>query len=884
MFKRRRSADDFAAEIQAHLELEADELKSEGASEDEAHRKARVEFGNLHVAQERFQLRSRLVWLDNLLRDVRFATRQLLRNRGFATTAILTLALGIGANTAIFSLVNTLLLKPLPVPHPEQIATLVLHENHGSLEQSFSWNEFKLIRAQSKQSFSGIFAWTMNLDGLAVRGQRPDRIMAMYVSGSFFDTFGLKPAAGRLFLPSEGETLGKDPVVVLGYDYWQQKFGGDPNMVGRAVSLNGHPVTIIGVAPQGFHGMQPFLSMAAYVPLSELSFSGVTATQINDGQFRMFFINSRLRNGVSPKQATASLEVTAQNLTRLYPDVEKNLSIEAHPETELRVGGGDPKLAFFVAELFLSSAVLVLVLACVNVANLVLVRATTRAREMAVRTALGAQRARLVGQMITESILLATLGGITGVALGMFASSSLSQLNLHIDLPVRFTFAFDWHIFLYSFAVALLGGLVVSVAPALHVARANVSSILHEGGRSVASGRHWGRDGLVALQIAGSLVLLVVAALFVRSLSAMQKMDFGFNPDHVMNFTIDAKEIGMDDAQARDLANQLTTRLHQLAGIRAVSHAMTVPLSYFVNSGSQLIIDGAPVPTNPADMVVGYNIVSPEYFDVMGIALARGRTFTDADNEHGQDVAIVSESTARKFWPQQDPIGRTLRMGDTKDRIVKVVGIARDAEFHIWAGAKRQPYIYIPYAQHFKGSTLMVFQLRSDRDVPGLGAEGEQVIHSLAPQLPVFQVQTMREALYTMNGLLLFQIGASLAAIMGALGLLLAVIGLYGVVSYAVGCRVHEIGLRMALGASRGSVFRMIYGQSIVILAIGLGAGLVIALLVARAVDSMVIVSVWSPATYALVIVVLALAALSSTYLPARRAMELQPMIALRED
>jgi predicted permease len=884
MFKRRRSTDDFAAEIQAHLELEADDLKSEGASEEEAHRRARVEFGNQQTAQERFRLKNRLLWLDNFLRDLHFAIRQLLHNRGFATTAILTLALGIGANTAIFSLVNTLLLKPLPVPHPEQIATLALRENHGPLQQTFSWNEFKLIRAQSGQSFSGLFAWTMNLDGLAIQGQRPDRIMAMYVSGGFFDTFGLKPAVGRLFLPSEGETLGQDPVLVLGYDYWQQKFKGDPNVVGRSVSLDGHPVTIIGVAPQGFHGMQPFLSMAAYVPLSELTFSGVTATQINDGQFRMFAINSRLRDGVSLKQATASLNVIAQNLTRLHPDVEKNLSMEAYPESDLRISGGDPKLAFFVAELFLSLAVMVLLLACVNVANLVLVRATTRAREMAVRAALGAQRSRLIGQMITESILLATLGGVTGVALGMLASSTLGHLNLHADLPVRFIFAFDWRIFFYSFAVALLGGLVVSIAPALHVARANVSSILHEGGRSIASGRHWVRDGLVALQIAGSLVLLVVAALFARSLSAMQKMDFGFNPDHVMNFTIDAKEIGMGDAEARDLADRLTIRLHQLAGVRAVSHAMSAPLGYFDNPGTRLIIDGAPVPTNPAEMAAAYNIVSPEYFDVMGIGLARGRSFTDADNEHGQDVAIVSESTARKFWPQQDPLGRTFRMGGTKDRVLKVVGVARDVEFHIWAGAKRQPYIYIPYAQQFKGSTLMVFQLRSDRDVPGLGAEGEQAIHSLAPQLPVFQVQSMREALYTMNGLLLFQIGASLAAIMGALGLLLAVIGLYGVVSYAVGCRVHEIGLRIALGASRGSVFRMIYRQSIVIVTIGLAAGLAAALLVARAVDSMVIVSVWSPVTYALVMIVLALAALSSIYLPARRAMELQPMVALRED
>jgi len=378
--------------------------------------------------------------------------------------------------------------------------------------------------------------------------------------------------------------------------------------------------------------------------------------------------------------------------------------------------------------------------------------------------------------------------------------------------------------------------------------------------------------------------LLVVAALFVRSLSAMQKMDFGFNPDHVMNFTIDAKEIGMNDAGARDLAAQLTTRLHQVAGVRSVSTATVIPLGYFDNGGDKIIVDGSPVPANPADMSTAYNVVSPEYFDVMGIGLARGRMFTDADSERGRDVAIVSESTARKFWPQQDPIGRTFRLGAEKDRVLEVVGIARDVEFHIYGGAKREPFLYIPYAQHFKVNTMMVFQLRSDRDMPALGAEGEKAIHSLAPQLPVFQVQTMRQGLYTMNGLLLFQVGASLAAIMGGLGLVLAVIGVYGVVSYAVGCRVHEIGLRMALGASRGSVFRMIYRQSVVIVAIGLGAGLGIALLVARAVDSMVIVSVWNPATYALVIVVLAMAALCSSYLPARRAMSLEPMVALRED
>jgi predicted permease len=459
----------------------------------------------------------------------------------------------------------------------------------------------------------------------------------------------------------------------------------------------------------------------------------------------------------------------------------------------------------------------------------------------------------------------------------------LSHLDIHADLPVNFAFNFDWRIFLYSFAAALLAGVVVGFVPALRMARANVNTVLHEGSRGVTAGRHWLRDGLVALQIAGSLVLLVVTALFVRSLSAMQTTDFGFKPDHVLNFTVDANEIGLTDAQTRELAANISARLRQLAGVQLVSHASSVPLGYFGN-GDRLAIDGAPAPAIPTDNDAGYNVISPEYFSVMSIDLPTGRAFTDDDNEHGRDVAIVSAGAAKKFWPNQDAIGRTFSMVSEKDRKLTVVGIARDAEFQIFGGGKSRPYFYIPYAQHVKGNSLMVFQLKTEGDPLSFVPAVEKTVHALAPQLPIFQVQSMRQGLYTMNGLLLFQIGASLAAIMGGLGLTLAVIGLYGVVSYSVSRRVHEIGLRMALGATRGIVFRMIYRQSIVIVAIGLGVGLAIALLVARAVSAAVIVNVWDPATYALVGAVLALAALASCYFPARRAMAVEPMVALRQD
>jgi len=821
--------------------------------------------------------------MGTLLQDLRFAFRQLGRAPSFAVTAVLTLALGIGANTAIFSLVNTLLLKPLPVPHAEQIATIVPRENNGPLQGAFSWPEFKEIRSQGGRSFSQVFAYTISLDGFATAGQQPERIMTSYVSGNFFDGLGLKPAAGRLFLPSEGEVPGSDSVIVLDYSYWKEKFNGDPSVVGRPVTLNGHPVTIAGVAPKGFHGVQSFVSVAAYLPLSELPLAGTPVDAMNNWQNRMLIVNGRLLPDVTLKQANAGLNVVAQDLMRQHPEVEKKLGIEAYPEPALRINAGNSNTIYIVAALFLSLAGMVLLLACVNVANLVLVRATVREREMAIRTALGARRSRLIGQMVTESVTLALIGGGMGVLLGTWCSGALSHLDIHADLPVNFAFDFDWRIFIYSFSAALLAGGVVGFVPALRMAKANVNAVLHEGSRGVTTGRHWLRDGLVAMQIAGSLVLLVVTALFVRSLEAMQTTDFGFKPDHVLNLVLDGNEIGLTDAQTRDLAANITARLQQLAGVEFVSHANSVPLGYF-GAGDRLTIDGAPAPANPTDRDAGYNVVSPDYFNVMSIGLASGRAFTDADKELGRDVAIVSESTAKKFWPDQDAIGRTFSMASEKDRKLQVVGIARDAEFQIFGGGKSRPFFYIPYAQHMKGNSLMVFQLKTEGDPLSFVPTVVKTVHTLSPQLPVFQVQSMRQGLYTMNGLLLFQIGASLAAMMGGLGLTLAVIGLYGVVSYSVGRRIHEIGLRMAFGATRGTVFRMIYRQSVVIIAAGLGVGLALALLVARAVGTVVIVNVWDPATYALVGLVLAVAALASCYFPARRAMAVEPMVALRQD
>jgi predicted permease len=822
--------------------------------------------------------------MGTLIQDLRFALRQLGRAPGFAVTTVLTLALGIGANTAIFSLVNSLLLKPLPVAAPQRIAELALGKTHGAMLPFISYQEFKQIRAQSGRAFSDVLCQTLGLDGIAVAGQQPQRIVTGYVSGNYFNALGLKPAAGRLFLSSEGEVIGQDPVIVLGYDYWKDKFNSDPSIVGRPVTVNGQPFTIIGVAPQGFRGLQSFITLAAFLPASELVVESSAADALKNWDIRQFNVYARLQPGVSFKQASADMGVVAESMTRQQPEVEKNLVLGAFPEPVMRIPTGNGSTIFVMAGLFLSLAIMVLALACVNVANLVLVRATSREREMAIRSAMGAKRSRLLRQMITESVTLALMGGVAGVVLGMWASSALGHINPHADLPVSFSFNFDWRIFFYSFAIALLAGIMVGLVPALRVAKANVSGVLREGGRGVTAGRHWFRDTLVALQIAGSLVLLVVASLFVRSLTAMQTMDFGFKPDHVLNLVVDPSEIGMSDTQARDLGRDLLARLRQLGGVEAVSHATTLPLGYLGNGGDTVTIDGTATPADLSGFGVGYNVVTPDYFNVMGIELLRGRPLAEQDDEHGRDVAVISESMARKYWPNQDAIGRTFHMASDKTRKLEVVGITRDAEFQLFGGGKTRPFLYLPYAQHVAGNTLMVLQLKTAGDPLAMAPTVEKTIHDISSGLPVFQVQSMRQGLYTLNGLLLFQIGASVASIMGLLGLTLAVIGLYGVVSYTVSRRVHEIGLRMALGASRGIVFRMIYRQSVMVIGAGLAVGLVIALLIARGVGSFVVVNVWDPTTYLGVGLVLAFAALGSCYFPARRAMAVDPMVALRED
>ncbi len=817
--------------------------------------------------------------MDTFMQDIRYAIRMLMRNPGFLLTAVLTLALGIGANTAIFSVVNGLLLRPLPVPDAAQITVLGFQQQKGNIQAQFSQATYHDIRTQSSAVFSDVFAYQVSLDGLSVDG-KADRILTNYVSGNFFSGLGIKPQAGRFILPSEGEAAGADPVMVLSYAYWKSRFGGDPGIVGRQVSVDGHPITIVGIAPRGFVGVAPFIAVQGFLPLGMLEITGAPPNFMTDRQDRNLNVLARLRRGATLNQAQASLAVIGQRLAQEYPQIEKDLNLQVFPELHARPQPDPQNTLLIVGTLFLGLAALVLLLACVNVANLLLVRAAARGREMAIRSALGAARFRLIRQLLVESVLLALLGGVAGLGLGYWGGSALTSINVQTDLPVSFGFGFDWRVFGYATLAALLTGVIVGIMPALRASRGNLSAILHEGGRGVVGGKNRLRSTLVAAQVAGSFVILIVAGLFARSLGKAQQLSLGFDPDHVVNFMMDPVEIGYNQAQTHDFYKNMLERVRALPGVVSASTATGAPMGYYNNFDS-IEVEGYQPPPNQGSPGALYNLISADYLQTMQIPLLSGRAFTNADDEHGQYVAMISEAMAKKFWPNADPIGRRFQMLSESKNPLTVIGVVGDIRYQGATGPFR-PVFYAPIAQHQTGYSLNILQVRTAGDPSPMIPEIERTIQTLAPQLPVFDAKTMRQALYTLNGLLVFQLGAALAALLGALGLILAIVGVYGVVSYASNQKSHEIGVRMALGAQPADILKMIFRDGLVIVAIGLGLGVALALAAGRVVSSFVIVSAKDPLTYIVVTSVLLVVALAACFIPARRATRVDPLVALR--
>jgi predicted permease len=822
--------------------------------------------------------------MQRFWQDIKYAMRSLRNAPGFAIIAIVTLGLGMAVNTTVFSVINGLLLRSLPVPHPEQITVLALKQQGTDGFQSFSHPDYLDVRSQS-QGIAEVFAYRTTLVSI-VADNRGDHCVISRVSGNYFSALGVRPALGRLILRNEGQTPNSDPVIVLSYAYWQKRFNRDPNIIGKSLQVDDRPMTVVGVAPKGFLGTYAFLSMDAFVPLGATmgigGEDGLKEFWEKRGQ-RSILLLARLNPGVDLKQASATFGVIANRIAEQHPDTDKSIAIQVFPERLARPEPDPDNTIPNVSIAFTALGALVLLVACFNIANVLLVRATVRQREMAIRAAVGAGRTRLIRQYLTESLMLAIFGGSAGMLLGWWAAGFLGSLNLGTDLPVTFNFDPDLRVFLFTLSVVLFTGAIVGILPAFRVARTDVNSMLREGGRGTTAGgrRHWVRNGLVMAQVAGSLLLLVVAGLFVRSAHKAEQISLGFNADHVLDIPIDVKQVGYTDAQGKEFFRTLDERLRALPGVTSESEAFVTPLS-LISSDQALVFDGHELEPGKTPPGVMFNMVSAEYFATLQIPLRHGRVFTAADREKAPKVAIVNETMAKKFWPGQDVVGRHFRFTSGEPLVWEVVGVVGDTKVKSLT-EEATPFFYVPLEQSYM--PLRIIHLRTSVPPESIKHQAIAQIQELAPTLPIIGARSLSEDLGGINGYLFYKLGAQLTATMGLLGLVLAIVGVYSVVSYAAVQRTHEIGIRVALGATQVDILKMVLGQSIVIVGVGIVAGLGISLAATRLVAGLLVgISPTDPATFTSVVVLLAVVAVVACWLPAHRATRVNPLVALRHD
>jgi predicted permease len=873
-------------EIEEHLALQtADNLRS-GLSPSEARRQAVLKFGALEAMQEKYWAEGGLAFFETMFQDFRFGWRSLSKSPGFTAVAVITLALGIGANTAIFSMVDTLMLRPLPVEHPLELTFLGFPRDPSHFDPQFSGPEFRQLREQTRDLFSAMNAVIPG--GLSGPGDRADGLtvdgvtlpaQTLFASGEFFQMLGIRPYLGRFILPSEGNAPGSDPVIVLSYRYWQTRFGGDPKVVGKAAYVNGHPVTIVGVAPKGFLGPTPLIEMEAYLPLNMMTVETAGNTDfLTAPATRDLLILARLASGVRMERANVVLAALGSQFTKQYSRPGVGTALQARP---LRPPGliDGPNPFPSVAGLFLALAGMVLALACLNVANLSLVRAIRRQREMAVRAALGGSRVRLIRRLFSETLLLTLSGAAAGIVAGSFALRSLSSTATAFALPIVLEFPLNLRVFLFALGIAVLATAIVGLLPALRISTGNLSDILHEGGRTHTSRGQRTRSVLVAVQVAGSAALLIVAGLFIRSLESAQHADLGFDPTHVLNVALDPGEIGYSETQGASFYRQLLTRTRALPAVQSASLAMIVRLGDTV-LGSEIAIPGH-VPQQAVELHADRNAVSPDYFKTMNIAILRGRDFLDSDSESTPRVAIVNEAMAERFWPGVNPVGQSFERDGEAKRQIEIVGVVRNSR-HEDVYSPISPEFYIPIAQDY--TSAQTLQVRTSGPPATIAPEILSLARELAPTAPVLSVRTMTDSVKNgAGGLLLFNMGARLTAALGFLGLTLAVVGIYGVMAYAVGQRTQEIGVRMALGAPRGTILWMVSRQGFAIIGAGLAIGLLTAIAAGRLVGEFLVgIGPADPATYMTASGLLAFIALAACFVPARRAMQVEPTVALR--
>jgi predicted permease len=878
LFRKERVCRELDEELNSFLEMAAEEKMKQGMSRKDALRAVRLEQGSLEVTKEVVRSAGWESFVETLWQDLRFATRMLRKSPGFTAVAVLTLALGIGANTAIFTVVYGVILKPLPYPQPDRLVMLMEKQlSDGTLgtvapANFFDWRE-------QSHSFEKMAAIDPYPDFILSGSGEPQRLTGAAVSSDLFSMLGIHMALGRHFL-SEEDRPGYNRVVILSYSIWLHYFGGRPDTVGRQLTLNNTAYSVVGVLPRDFSLVSrasDFQSRNRFDLWTPLALASPPEPWQRGTHPLCVF--ARLKSGIPLQQAQTDLNQVAANLQRLYPADDKERGITAVPLGEHVVA--NVRIALFT---LLAAVGMVLLMACANIANLLLTRAVTRQKEIALRVALGATRRRLAQQLLTESMVLVILGGLLGLSLACLAVPSVVRY-LPVDLPRASEIAVDGRVLVFTSLLSLFTGILFGLLPLLQSKQVNPNDSLKQNGRGMVTGQSRLRSALIIGQVAVALVLLVGAGLMTKSFWMLLRVSPGFRTEHILTARLslppqytNGNVFGTGQhRRISDFQRELLGRVWGIPGVQSAAFTAYLPMSGIDNSWA-FDIEGRPAKPPGVYDVTNYRPVSAGYFETIGIPLQRGRTFDPTDNEDSLLVVVVNDFMARTYWNQQNPVGQRLRFGDQKWRTI--VGVVGDVH-HEGLGTKPEPEMYIPYGQIPNVESRPTIVLRTSIEPTNVTSALRKAVSEVDPNVPLDQIETMKQIVSVSVGEPRFRTAVLL--MFAILALFVASIGLYGVTSYLMSQRTREFGIRVAVGASSGSLLRLVLGQAAKLISIGICFGLIGAMLLARSIASLLYgITPFDAAIFASVSLMLAVVALLASFIPARRAASVDPIVALR--